>query len=121
MPATSKIPPKVLIVIGIAVIAASVSMNLSRGYQRFTLFIVAGVITFLYGVFRFFTDKGEDKARKVAANVLRPQQHMHYNRQPEHGKDHHKTPRRRFCPFCAAPQQPNSNYCSNCGNRISGI
>jgi len=118
----SSLSPKAFIIIGIAISVASLAMNMSREYQRFTLFVVAGVVVFLYGLFKQFTQKGEkemQKMRNMHNQILHPNQHMHHNRQHKPVMQTQQLPKKKFCPFCATHLHPHARYCSNCGNQVN--
>jgi hypothetical protein len=139
----AEISAKVFLLIGGAVGALSVVVMLINPENNLTFFAFIGVCMFLYGIYKFVTQKKDvHKIQDKHLHGKHPPKHIkdhHGKQQVAHGS-HHRPPHQEgyelkhhghagksesmdnvhpdhFCPKCGNKMKSFDNFCSNCGFR----
>lgn len=106
-----KIPAAIIIIVGIAVSIFSYFLNYVQGSNSFTLFVIFGVLMFLYGIFRLITNKKE--------HVEKYERHISTGKhQPIKSNYEHNKENLSFCPYCGSIIRSNFRFCYSCGSRL---
>ena len=122
----TKIPKPAIMIIGAIITVASVIVNFSTDSFRFTIFIVAGLIAFIYGAIGTFSDKPKTPKTPVKSPHHRPHQvgvHHGAHAVGQHAKrvvSAQRASAYHFCPFCATRIPPHASYCPGCGQQLPG-
>lgn len=116
----AEISGKIYLIIGGAVGALSLTLNLIRNDTSMTLFAIIGVGMFLWGLFYVIKQKKEshklhDKHLMGKNHPAKNHSNHVHNKKKNHVRNIHPD---RFCPKCGNKLKSFDNFCSNCGFRM---
>ena len=117
----------VYIIVGFSVGALAFLVNIVRGDNSFTFFIVIGFIILFWGLFQLYKQKGN--AKKIQDKHLRGNNHKNLQKNHLQSHNNHHTNMHVqhiknsplpdiYCPKCGNTMKSYDNFCSNCGFRI---
>lgn len=115
---------KVYIILGIAVAAISLVLNITSKSSSMTIFIVAGVLMFVFGLFKVLSKTKESNEAHDKHLRGEHKKNVQQDKSPNlHHKQSHSGAKEpyheaRYCPKCANGLGLYDNFCANCGFRV---